>query len=195
MIEPETPEGLEAAAKRYMQEVKDCEEALLREEVTKAMAKDICDAEPSLEEMITTGHVPIAPELEKGADYAEIYTKVQARCRAIAARHPYMELVVNHSFEAAHRLPKHTGKCRRVHGHSYRVRVVVRGGGILSDGMVIDFQVVKGIIDQLDHQYLNDIIKNPTAELTAQWLLEHIPGAVEVRLWEGLGGCSVVARV
>jgi len=114
---------------------------------------------------------------------------------AITTGHPRMELIVNHSFEAAHRLPGHPGKCARVHGHSYRVRVVVKGGDILSDGMVIDFHEVKEVIDQLDHQYLNDFIKNPTAEHIALWLLERIPGAVEVRLWEGLGGCSVVARV
>lgn len=136
--------------------------------------------EPSLEELITTGHESSAEEV------------VRAECKE---GRPPMELIVNHSFEAAHRLPGHTGKCSWIHGHSYRVRVVVRGGDILSDGMVIDFQVIKGIIDELDHRYLNDIIENPTAELTARWLLEHIPGAVEVRLWEGLGGCSVVARV
>ncbi len=167
--EPETPAGLEDAAKRYMQEVKDCEEGV-QEAARQTIAR--------LEE-VKWVHTP---ESEVSYDFDP------------DNRHPYMELVVNHSFEAAHRLPKHTGKCARLHGHSYRIRVVLKGE-ILESGMVIDFQEVKDAIDQLDHQYLNDFMENPTAENTAQWVLERIPGAVTVRLWEGLGGCSVVARV
>jgi len=134
----------------------------------------------SLEELITTGH---------RAEEA-----VRAECRAIAARHPYMEIQVNHSFEAAHRLPGHTGKCERLHGHSYRVRVMLKGL-VREDGMVIDFGHVKDVLDQLDHRYLNDFMENPTAEHTAQWLLERIPLATAVHVWEGLGGGSVVARI
>ena len=164
---PVTPEGLEAAAKRYMEEVKDICDAKARAMDPHGKIAQYLQIEgqgPSLEEMITTGH-------------------------------PRMELIVNHSFEAAHRLPKHPGKCQRVHGHSYRVRVVVKGLVDSDSGMIIDFHEVKEVIDQLDHQYLNDFIKNPTAEHIALWLLGRIPGAVEVHLWEGLGGCSVVARI
>jgi len=68
-------------------------------------------------------------------------------------------------------------------------------GLVREDGMVIDFGHVKDVLDQLDHQYLNDFMYRPTAENTAKWLLERIPLAVAVHVWEGLGGGSVVARV
>ena len=180
---------LEAVIGRYERKIQ-----AAREEIGKRQ-------EPSLEEMITSGHravgealvedqefVPTAPELQKGADYQTTYTRLDK------SWHPYMELVVNHSFEAAHRLPGHTGKCERLHGHSYRVRVRLKGP-VREDGMIIDFGHVKDLIDQLDHRYLNDFMYRPTAENTAKWLLERIPLAVEVRVWEGLGGGSVVARV
>lgn len=68
------------------------------------------------------------------------------------------------TFEAAHRLPEHEGKCRRLHGHHYHVELTVarRDGGLLrwgpQDGMVLDFgdvdDVVKNIIDGWDHRTL-----------------------------------------
>ncbi len=152
------------------------------------MVKIKVGQEPSLEEMITSGHRAVEKTLDE-CSAAWLYEKFD-KCNV----HPYMELVVNRSFEAAHRLLGHTGKCKRLHGHSYRVRVLLRGP-VREDGMVVDFGHVKDIIDRLDHRCLNDLMENPTAESTAQWLLEHLPSAVEVRVWEGLGGCSVVARV
>src|SRR5579884_2110533 len=55
-------------------------------------------------------------------------------------------------FEAAHHLPGHRGKCRRPHGHSYRLQVSLRGPiidtpGQSDDGMVIDFEDLKHIVD------------------------------------------------
>lgn len=82
-------------------------------------------------------------------------------------------------FEAAHRLPfvPEGHKCARVHGHSYRVTVLVRGP-IRSDGMVVDFaeidRVSRPIIDELDHSNLNDLLKNPTSELLAVWMLRQL---------------------
>lgn len=81
-----------------------------------------------------------------------------------------------YTFEAAHSLPfVHEGhKCGRVHGHSYRVRVIVRGP-IGSAGMVCDFAeidaVAKPAIARLDHTTLNDTIPNPTSEVLCMWLL------------------------
>ena len=56
------------------------------------------------------------------------------------------------TFEAAHHLPCHRGKCRRPHGHSYRLQVSLRGPivdapGQSDDGMVMDFEDLKRIVD------------------------------------------------
>jgi len=105
-------------------------------------------------------------------------------------------------FEAAHRLPRHEGKCRELHGHSYEVVISVERPVDESSGMVIDFSDLKQIvrrqaIDKLDHRCLNDLIDNPTAENMAEWiwrrLVGELPGLVEVELCE-TRDCSVVHR-
>lgn len=96
------------------------------------------------------------------------------------------------TFEAAHELPWHPGKCRRLHGHSYRLEVTV-SGPIGDNGVVVDFAdirtvVEREVVERFDHRYLNDLLDNPTAELLAQecWKLVEAGGlAVDrVRLWE-----------
>lgn len=84
-----------------------------------------------------------------------------------------------YTFEASHRLPyvPEGHKCGRVHGHSYRVTVMVRGP-INSVGWVCDFAdidaVARPVIDALDHASLNDVLPNPTSELLAVWLLRRL---------------------
>jgi len=73
------------------------------------------------------------------------------------------------TFDAAHDLPFHEGKCKELHGHTYKLEVIVHGEVNKETGMVIDFGVLKKevnmfVIDTFDHKYLNDIIPNPTAE-------------------------------
>lgn len=75
------------------------------------------------------------------------------------------------TFEASHQLPWHSGKCARLHGHSYVLDVTV-GGPLTSDGIVIDFAdlkkaVTKHALDTYDHRHLNDFLPNPTVELIA----------------------------
>ena len=105
-------------------------------------------------------------------------------------------------FEAAHRLPEHPGKCRELHGHSYRLVVTVDRPVDPRTGLAIDFSDLKGIVrreavDLLDHSYVNERIENPTAEAMAAWiwnrLREPLPGLVEVELWE-TRQCAVVYR-
>jgi len=86
------------------------------------------------------------------------------------------------TFEAAHRLPNvpEGHKCRRLHGHSYRVEVHVGGEVDLASGMVIDFADIKAafqpVLDRLDHYYLNDVegLENPTSENVARWIWDHL---------------------
>lgn len=83
-------------------------------------------------------------------------------------------------FEAAHVLPRHDGKCRRLHGHSWQGEVIVRGDQLCREGpkagMVVDFgdmkQPIKEMVDRyLDHHYLNETLpmENPTSEEVARW--------------------------
>jgi len=102
-------------------------------------------------------------------------------------------------FEAAHRLPKHDGKCRRLHGHSWMMRVVVQGPDLYTmgpkAGMLTDFGDIKKVVQPyvdgyLDHHYLNETtgLENPTSEEVAVWLFSHLapqlPGLVAVEIDE-----------
>lgn len=93
-----------------------------------------------------------------------------------------MELVRDFRFEAAHWLPNvaEGHKCRRVHGHSFRGEVVVRGPVDPRTGWVMDFaelgRAVKPLVAQLDHYMLNEIdgLENPTSELIAIWIWQRL---------------------
>jgi 6-pyruvoyltetrahydropterin/6-carboxytetrahydropterin synthase len=106
------------------------------------------------------------------------------------------------TFEAAHELPNHPGKCRRLHGHSYALVVSVEGPVEEESGMVIDFSELKKVVhdlilERLDHRYVNDLIENPTAERMAVWiwdtLVRELDGLLEIELHE-TERCSVVYR-
>ena len=95
-------------------------------------------------------------------------------------------------FEAAHQLPWHPGKCRALHGHSYRLLVTV-SGPVGPQGVVLDFADLRRIVERevivrYDHRYLNDMMDNPTAELIAHeiWKLLEAGGlaVTRIRLWE-----------
>jgi 6-pyruvoyltetrahydropterin/6-carboxytetrahydropterin synthase len=96
------------------------------------------------------------------------------------------------AFEAAHQLPWHPGKCRRLHGHHYRVEVTVEGP-LNEHGVVMDFDDLKRVVtaevvDRYDHQYLNEFFDNPTAEAVAADVWKRLEATglriVRVRLWE-----------
>ena len=92
------------------------------------------------------------------------------------------------SIEAAHRLPNLPPghKCGRLHGHSFRVEVHVKGPVGRDSGWVMDFadikQIFQPLYDQLDHHYLNEIegLSNPTSENLARWLWEHLIPALPI---------------
>ncbi len=80
------------------------------------------------------------------------------------------EIARRFTFDAAHHLPWHSGACRKVHGHTYTLDVVVRGP--LDDrGIVMDFAdldaAVRTVVERLDHTDLNLLFENPTAEMIA----------------------------
>jgi 6-pyruvoyltetrahydropterin/6-carboxytetrahydropterin synthase len=92
------------------------------------------------------------------------------------------ELRRNYDFEAAHRLPHvpEGHKCARLHGHSYRITVLVAGEVDPKMGWLMDFAAidehVKPIIARLDHRLLNDIegLENPTSEILSKWMWDRI---------------------
>lgn len=92
------------------------------------------------------------------------------------------ELRRRYRFEAAHYLPEAPAghRCRRVHGHSYRVEVAIVGEVDEQRGWVVDFaeidEVLTPLIKELDHRLLNEIdgLENPTSELLASWLFQRV---------------------
>ncbi len=89
-----------------------------------------------------------------------------------------MELRKSYQFEAAHLLPHlaPSHKCRRLHGHSFKVDVVVAGPCDPRLGWVMDYaditKAFKPILEKLDHYYLNEVpgLENPTSENIALWI-------------------------
>ncbi|MFA7235579.1 MAG: 6-carboxytetrahydropterin synthase QueD [Phycisphaeraceae bacterium] len=98
----------------------------------------------------------------------------------------HVRLTKSFSFEAAHWLPKFPEghKCRRLHGHSFHVDVIVAGEVDPQTGVLIDYGDIKAAIapveKQLDHYCLNDIagLENPTAELLAAWIYDRLKPAL-----------------
>lgn len=68
-----------------------------------------------------------------------------------------MKIAKEFRWEMGHRLPEHTGLCRNIHGHSYRMVVEITGD-VLPNGMIIDFYdlglIVKPLLEKLDHCFL-----------------------------------------
>lgn len=126
------------------------------------------------------------------------------------------ELRVKASFDAAHYLWNYSGKCGRVHGHTWKVELAVAGNELDETGMLADFLDLKGIlrevIDRFDHVLLNDVapfcgcegmMMNPTAENLARVIFEEAREKVQerfpalkvvsVQVWESAGS-SVIYR-
>lgn len=93
-----------------------------------------------------------------------------------------MELRKSFQFEAAHLLPHLPAghKCRRLHGHSFKVDIVVEGPLDPQLGWVMDYADIsaafKPLWKQLDHYYLNEVegLANPTSENIALWIWERL---------------------
>jgi len=110
------------------------------------------------------------------------------------------------TFEAAHVLPHHPGKCARLHGHSYRLDVALEGplqsegpaAGMIEDFDVLTRVVKDAVVAELDHRSLNDVIGNPTAELIAVWiwkrLASELPALAEIVVWETRRACVVLRK-
>jgi 6-pyruvoyltetrahydropterin/6-carboxytetrahydropterin synthase len=93
-----------------------------------------------------------------------------------------VELRKTFQFEAAHQLPNVPAdhKCGRLHGHSFRVEVVVTGECDPKMGWLMDYadisEAFRALMDQLDHYHLNDVpgLENPTSENLAKWIWDRL---------------------
>src|ERR1700742_2259321 len=90
------------------------------------------------------------------------------------------EVTVESGFSSGHYLRNYHGKCENPHGHNYKVRVTLQGRELDPTGLLLDFkllkQVMRPIIDRIDHQMLNDLepftTLNPSAENLARYFYE-----------------------
>jgi 6-pyruvoyltetrahydropterin/6-carboxytetrahydropterin synthase len=112
------------------------------------------------------------------------------------------EVAVEQGFASAHALRNYKGRCENVHGHNWKVRVVIEGEKLDQTGMLVDFLDIKSlmgeIVDRIDHQFLNEIppfdVVNPSAENIAEYFYQQVSGRLhatpvpvrirEVKIWE-----------
>ncbi len=120
----------------------------------------------------------------------------------------YRLKVIDH-FSSAHQLKGYMGECENLHGHNWKVEVVVEGEKLDSVGLMIDFKELKKlihtIIGELDHRFLNDIEPfketNPSSELISRHiyseLKSELPSGVSldsVVVWESETACAAYSE-
>lgn len=88
------------------------------------------------------------------------------------------ELSIKSKFSSAHFLREYEGKCENLHGHNWKVEMVLRGKELNKIGLLMDFKDMKNtlnlVLDELDHKLINDIeffkSNNPSCENIAFYL-------------------------
>jgi 6-pyruvoyltetrahydropterin/6-carboxytetrahydropterin synthase len=101
---------------------------------------------------------------------------VYAACREVLL----FEVTVEDSFAAGHYLRNYKGKCEKPHGHNYKVRITLAGQQLDKAGLLLDFkdlrEVMKHVIDRLDHQMIDELAPftelNPSAENLAKYFFD-----------------------
>ncbi len=97
------------------------------------------------------------------------------------------EVSVEDSFAAGHFLRNYQGKCEKPHGHNYKVRITLAGEVLDKAGLLVDFkdlrEVMKQVIDGLDHQMINEVAPfttvNPSAENLARYFYDEVHRRLE----------------
>jgi 6-pyruvoyltetrahydropterin/6-carboxytetrahydropterin synthase len=116
------------------------------------------------------------------------------------------ELKIITEFSAAHKLRNFRGKCESLHGHNWKIEVVVSGTGLDERGLVLDFADIKAatsdIISEIDHQYLNELPffteHNPSSENIARYIFQQLREKLandrvrikSVAAWESQDACA-----
>jgi 6-pyruvoyltetrahydropterin/6-carboxytetrahydropterin synthase len=115
-------------------------------------------------------------------------------------------LMIKTSFAAAHNLINYQGDCENLHGHNWRVEVIVAAKELDKAGLGIDFKILKkqtnSLLDELDHKYLNDLtpFKNdsPSSENISRYLFERLGETLnnenitveKINVWESENACA-----
>lgn len=113
------------------------------------------------------------------------------------------KISVTDDFSAAHNLREYEGKCEKLHGHNFKVKITVGANTLDKTGMVYDFhflkQEFKHVLAQLDHSYLNKLPffkkTNPTSENIARFIFKSLKKKIDkqgrkllaVTVWETEG--------
>jgi 6-pyruvoyltetrahydropterin/6-carboxytetrahydropterin synthase len=116
------------------------------------------------------------------------------------------ELKIITEFSAAHNLRNFRGKCEALHGHNWKVEVVVSGEELDGSGVVLDFAEVKAatseVMSEIDHRYLNElpffVEHNPSSENIARYIFERLQEKItdervsvrRVTAWESQDACA-----
>ena len=109
------------------------------------------------------------------------------------------EVTVEDTFAAGHYLRNYKGKCENPHGHNYKVQVTLAAAELDHAGLLLDFkdlkQVMKHVIDRLDHKMINEVEPfteiNPSAENLAKYFYDES----NAKLKEATAGRVHVSRV
>ena len=117
--------------------------------------------------------------------------------------------IISH-FSGAHSLRHYKGKCEALHGHNWKVEVVVAAANLNAAGMVMDFselkKITKDILGDLDHKHLNELDyfkkHNPSSEQICRYIFDRLEATItakncilyEVRVWETENSCAAYRK-
>jgi 6-pyruvoyltetrahydropterin/6-carboxytetrahydropterin synthase len=137
--------------------------------------------------------------------FSKIIRSLTSRGQLVLKNGCYEVKIVS-DFSAAHNLRNFRGKCENLHGHNWKVEVVLRGKQLDESGVLIDFREVKEavreLLKELDHHYLNDLPffreHNPSSENIARYLFERLAQRLNtdnrwlyrVSAWESADACA-----
>jgi 6-pyruvoyltetrahydropterin/6-carboxytetrahydropterin synthase len=112
---------------------------------------------------------------------------------------PVYEVAKEFVFSAAHQIRMHGGKCERLHGHNWRIRVHARSGRLNGIGMVVDFadlqRVVADLCARFDHRNVNEVPPFTEVNTTAENLARFFYEEANRRLAESEAGRVSISRV
>ncbi|HET9553803.1 MAG TPA: 6-carboxytetrahydropterin synthase QueD [Anaeromyxobacteraceae bacterium] len=112
---------------------------------------------------------------------------------------PVFEIAKDFVFSAAHQIRFHGGKCERLHGHNWRIRVYAQASELNRIGMVIDFADLQKLVAEIgvrfDHQNVNEIPPFDQINTTAELLAKFFYDEANARLAAAENGRVRVARV
>lgn len=118
------------------------------------------------------------------------------------------KLKIQDHFSSAHFLRNYQGPCEKLHGHNWKVELTVEGEKLDQTDLLIDFKILKSILksilQELDHQLLNDLSYfkdiNPSSERIAEFIFKKVKEKLisypnirvkEVAVYESEKACAI----